>query len=45
MGSKYRRKAIKEYQNMTYRSCSVDNDFVIRGSCTQGILLAERRKF
>ena len=44
-GSKYRRKAIKEYQNKGYISWSEDNDYGMRWPGTEGIFSAVKRKF
>ncbi|MGP6206672.1 IS5 family transposase [Cuniculiplasma sp. SKW3] len=44
-GSKYRRRAIREYQNKGYRSWSEKNDYGMRWPCTEGIFSAVKRKF
>ena len=44
-GSKYRRKAIREYQNNGYRQWAEDNAYGMRWPGTEGIFSAVKRKF
>ena len=44
-GSKYRRKAIREYQNNGYKQWAEDNDYGMRWPGTEGIFSAVKRKF
>ena len=44
-GSKYRRRAIREYQNMGYKQWAEDNDYGMRWHGTEGIFSAVKRKF
>ena len=44
-GSKYRRKAVREYQEKGYRQWTEDNDYGMRWPGTEGIFSAVKRKF
>ena len=44
-GSKYRRKAIREYREKGYRQWADDNDYGMRWPGTEGIFSAVKRKF
>ena len=44
-GSKYRRKAIREYQNNGYKQWAEDNDYGMRWPGTERIFSAVKRKF
>ena len=44
-GSKYRKRAIKEYQNKGYISWLEDNDYGMKWPGTEGIFSAAKRKF
>ena len=44
-GSKYRRKAIREYQNNGYKQWAEYNDYGMRWPGTEGIFSAVKRKF
>ena len=44
-GSKYRRRAIREYQNNGYKQWAEDNDYGMRWPGTEGIFSAFKRKF
>ena len=44
-GSKYRRQAIREYQEKGYKQWAEDNDYGMRWPATEGIFSAAKRKF
>ena len=44
-GSKYRRRAVREYQNNGYKQWAEDNDYGMRWPGTEGIFSAVKRKF
>ena len=44
-GSKYRRKAVREYQNKGYRQWAEENNHGMRWPGTEGIFSAVKRKF
>ena len=44
-GSKYRRKAVREYQNKGYRQWAEENNYGMRWPGTEGIFSAVKRKF
>ena len=44
-GSRYRRRAIREYQNNGYKQWAEYNDYGMRWSGTEGIFSAVKRKF
>ena len=44
-GSKYRRKAVREYQEKGYRQWSEENNYGMRWPGTEGIFSAVKRKF
>ncbi|EQD60125.1 transposase ISC1058 [mine drainage metagenome] len=44
-GSKYRRRAIREYQQKGYRTWTKENDYGMRWPGTEGVISAVKRKF
>ncbi len=44
-GSKYRRRAIREYQDLGYRKWSEQNSYGMRWPGTEGIFSAVKRKY
>ena len=44
-GSKYRRRAVREYREKGYKQWAEDNDYGMRWPETEGIFSAVKRKF